>query len=344
MWAFKRLWDKGLVYEGFRVLPYCWRCETPLSNPETRMDDDSTGREDPALTVGFQLDSGERLLAVDDHAVDAAVQPRARRRPGRRLRGPGARRRALRPRRGPAGGVRPRARRGDRRAAGRHPERQRAGRPHLRAAVPLLRRHRQRLPGPRRRLRHDRGRHRRRPHGARPSARTTRTLCAADGIPVVLPVDDRAHFTDVVRATPGMHVFDANTHIIRDLKARGLVVRHETYDHSYPHCWRCDTPLIYKAMSSWYVRGHQVPRPHGRAQQGDQLGARARPRRHLRQMAGERPRLVDQPQPLLGRADPGVEAATTRRTRASTSTARSTSWSATSACGRPTCTGPRSTS
>src|SRR5690606_8289803 len=39
MWAFKRLWEKGLIYQGFRVLWYCWRCETPLSNTETRMDD-----------------------------------------------------------------------------------------------------------------------------------------------------------------------------------------------------------------------------------------------------------------------------------------------------------------
>ena len=56
MWAFKSLWDKGLVYEGFRVLAYCWRCETPLSNTETRMDDVYRDRQDPALTVGFELD------------------------------------------------------------------------------------------------------------------------------------------------------------------------------------------------------------------------------------------------------------------------------------------------
>ena len=57
MWAFKTLHDKGLIYEGFRVLAYCWRCETPLSNTETRMDDTYRDRQDPALTVGFTLDS-----------------------------------------------------------------------------------------------------------------------------------------------------------------------------------------------------------------------------------------------------------------------------------------------
>ena len=56
MWAFKTLWDKGLVYEGFKVLPYCWRCETPLSNTETRMDDVYRDRQDPAVTVWFELD------------------------------------------------------------------------------------------------------------------------------------------------------------------------------------------------------------------------------------------------------------------------------------------------
>src|SRR3546814_17196112 len=50
-----------------------------------------------------------------------------------------------------------------------------------------------------------------------------------------------------------MQVFDANSDIVRDLKARGVVVRHDSYLHSYPHCWRTDTPLIYKAVSSWFV-------------------------------------------------------------------------------------------
>lgn len=63
MWAFRTLWDKGLIYEGFRVLAYCWRCETPLSNTETRMDDVYRNRQDPALTVSFVLETGERILA-----------------------------------------------------------------------------------------------------------------------------------------------------------------------------------------------------------------------------------------------------------------------------------------
>ena len=52
----------------------------------------------------------------------------------------------------------------------------------------------------------------------------------------------------------GLQVFEANRGIIRELKDRGRLVKHETIVHSYPHCWRTDTPLIYRAMSSWYVK------------------------------------------------------------------------------------------
>ena len=57
MWAFKTLYEKGLTYEGFRVLPYCWNDETPLSAHELRMDDDVyQNRQDPAVTVGYRLE------------------------------------------------------------------------------------------------------------------------------------------------------------------------------------------------------------------------------------------------------------------------------------------------
>jgi isoleucyl-tRNA synthetase len=49
-------------------------------------------------------------------------------------------------------------------------------------------------------------------------------------------------------------VFDANPEIIKELKGRGVVVRHDSYNHSYPHCWRCAEPLVYRAISSWFVQ------------------------------------------------------------------------------------------
>ncbi|MDQ2625378.1 MAG: class I tRNA ligase family protein, partial [Actinomycetota bacterium] len=64
LWAFKQLWDSGLAYEGYRVLPYCWRDETPLSNHELRMDDDVyASRQDPALTVVLPLVDAPGTLA-----------------------------------------------------------------------------------------------------------------------------------------------------------------------------------------------------------------------------------------------------------------------------------------
>src|SRR5690606_363102 len=63
IWAFKQLYDKGLAYEGYRVLPYCWNDQTPLSNHELRMDDDVyQQRQDPSVTVGVRLETGELAL------------------------------------------------------------------------------------------------------------------------------------------------------------------------------------------------------------------------------------------------------------------------------------------
>jgi isoleucyl-tRNA synthetase len=111
LWAFKTLWDKGLVYSSYRVLPYCWRDETPLSAHELRMDDDVyQTRRDPAVTVAFTLADGGVGTGLDDDAVDAAVEPRPRRRPGAPI-CPHTRggRRDLHPRRRPGRRLCPRA-------------------------------------------------------------------------------------------------------------------------------------------------------------------------------------------------------------------------------------------
>ncbi len=91
-------------------------------------------------------------------------------------------------------------------------------------------------------------------------------VCAAAGITPVVPVDSKGRFTTEVPDYAGRQVFEANPAVIADLKSgsgplarvdvaqRCVVLRHETYEHSYPHCWRCRNPLIYKAVSSWFVR------------------------------------------------------------------------------------------
>ena len=215
-------------------------------------------------------------------------------------------------------------------------------------AVRLLRRPGERVPGAGRRLRDHRGRHRAPSTSRPPSARTTRPPRTPPASTPSCPSTSRAGSPREVPPYAGQQVFEANRPIIRDLQAGlpsgAVLLRQETYDHPYPHCWRCDTPLIYKAVSSLVRRGDRVQGPDGRAEPADQLGARAHQGRLVRQVAGERPRLVDQPQPVLGQPDPGVGQRRPAATRGSTSTAASTSSSATSACARPTCTGRSSTS
>ena len=72
-------------------------------------------------------------------------------------------------------------------------------------------------------------------------------------IQLVCPVDEAGKFTSEVSDYAGLQVFDANRPILRRLKEEGRLLREESYVHNYPHCWRTDTPLIYKAVSSWFV-------------------------------------------------------------------------------------------
>ncbi|HZA27406.1 MAG TPA: isoleucine--tRNA ligase [Actinomycetota bacterium] len=77
-----------------------------------------------------------------------------------------------------------------------------------------------------------------------------------EGWPVYRPIDDFGRFTDEtpVGYVRGKAVKEADPEIIEDLRQRGLLLKDETYEHTYPLCWRCDTPLLYMARTSWYVR------------------------------------------------------------------------------------------
>ncbi|MBV8689092.1 MAG: isoleucine--tRNA ligase, partial [Candidatus Eremiobacteraeota bacterium] len=72
-------------------------------------------------------------------------------------------------------------------------------------------------------------------------------------LPVIMPGDARGHFTDEAGAYAGMQVFDANAKIIEDLRARGALLTAEEYTHSYPHCWRCHNPVIFRATAQWFI-------------------------------------------------------------------------------------------
>ncbi len=81
-------------------------------------------------------------------------------------------------------------------------------------------------------------------------------VCRAydENFPIVCPVDEAGKFTAQVKDYEGMQVFETNEPIMAWLKEQHLLVKKEQYTHSYPFCWRTDTPLIYKAMSSWFVK------------------------------------------------------------------------------------------
>ncbi|WP_433610306.1 isoleucine--tRNA ligase [Dactylosporangium sp. CA-139114] len=251
MWAFKTLHDKGLVYEGFRVLAYCWRCETPLSNTELRMDEDVyRDRQDPALTVAFTLETGEKILVWTTTpwtlpsnlaiAVGPEIEYALFEEDGQRYilaeSRLGAYEKEL------AGATR----------VGSVSGAELVGRRY----TPLF------------------GFLADTPnafqvigadfvttedgtgvvHMAPAFGEDDQNACASVGIPTVVTVDEHTRFTSLVPDYQGLQVFEANKPVIRDLKAAGVVVRHDSYTHSYPHCWRCDTPLVYKAVSSWFVQ------------------------------------------------------------------------------------------
>ncbi len=265
IWVFKQLWDKGLAYEGVRVLPYCWNDETPLSAHELRMDDDVyQRRQDPAITVGFpvadpdsQLDGAfllvwtttpwtlpsNQAVAVNPEmeyvviGVDGRRYVLARARLGAYARELGE----------------------DPEIVGSYTGKQLLGLrylppfPYFADSANAF----QVLPGDFVTTEDGTGVVHMAPAYGEDDKATTDTV----GIVPVTPVDAKGRFDSTVPDYQGLQVFDANPQIIRDLKngtgAAGVnapvLIRHETYDHPYPHCWRCRNPLIYRAVSSWFV-------------------------------------------------------------------------------------------
>ncbi len=73
------------------------------------------------------------------------------------------------------------------------------------------------------------------------------------GLPFLQPVDRGGRFTDEFPLAAGAFVKDADPLILADLEKRGRLLRAETYEHDYPFCWRCDTPLLYYALDSWFI-------------------------------------------------------------------------------------------
>ncbi|GAA1012601.1 isoleucine--tRNA ligase [Acrocarpospora pleiomorpha] len=84
------------------------------------------------------------------------------------------------------------------------------------------------------------------------------TVCKRYGLPVVNPIGPDGRFLPDVPQVGGEFFKDADEGLTADLRARGLLFRGSHFDHSYPHCWRCHTPLLYYALPSWYIRTTQI--------------------------------------------------------------------------------------
>jgi isoleucyl-tRNA synthetase len=273
MWAFKQLWDKGLIYQANRVLPYSWGAETPLSNHEIRLDDATRPRQDPAVTVAFQLDDpstlpgnpersaailawtttpwtlpsnlalavgpdldytvmadpdGNRYLlgtaAIDNYAKQLETFEPVGTVTGRDLIGLSYQ--PLFPYFADMAHVDPdKAHHGTNRAF------VVLGGDFIDTAegTGIV-------------------------HMAPGFGEDDQRVVGEAGIGIVVPVDDSGCFTDEVVDFAGQNVIEANSDIIRHLRDHSQLVRHDSYTHNYPHCWRTDTPIIYRAMPSWYVK------------------------------------------------------------------------------------------
>ena len=258
MWAFKQLWDKGLVYEKDRVMPYSWKAETPLSNFETRLDDSYRERKDPAVTIKFEIDNTSIKFENDNKSFLLAWTTTPWTLPSNLAC-----------------------------AVGKDIEYSivNLNNENLILASSVLENFQEVLEGYKiiktvmgseiidtkyfpifdyfkdtknafRVLEADFVNTEEGTgivHMAPGFGEDDQMVCEQNNIPIICPVDDQGKFTSEIKEYENLLVFDANEKIILDLKQRNIIVKKENYLHNYPHCWRTDEPLIYKSVNSWYV-------------------------------------------------------------------------------------------
>jgi len=263
IWLFSELYKKGLVYQSPKVVAYCNRCMTPLSNFEAGLDDSFRERDDTAITVRFRdaenpresylawtttpwtLPGNEALavnrdilysklrITADDYVWMAHDSIEV----FRKYLGEGST----------------------------EVDRQPGGKLVGRRYMPLF----EYVKGER-------------VHtilagdfvdssmgtGIVPLApaygEDDYDLCSATGLPVFDPIDKAGRFTEIVPDLRGIDIFESNKLIISGLKERGALFKQESYRHKYPHCWRCDSPLIYRAVDSWYIKVAEILEQSGR--------------------------------------------------------------------------------
>jgi len=272
LWAFKQLWDKGLVYESMRVMPYSWACETPLSNFETRMDNSYRERTDKAITVAFELEDGRKILAWTTTPwtlpsnLALAVKPDfdyvVIEKDGEKyiLAQSAA----------------------DSYASVLGSKENEDDKHYKLKSVAVIKgaeligkKYKPLFPYFANQQNAfqiiagdfiEEGSGTGIVHLAPGFGEDDFAVCKAAGIPLVCPVDNAGKFTAEITDLDytlagepgkltlfGRNVLETNDDIIKYLKSTHAWLKTEQYKHNYPHCWRTDTPLIYKAVPSWYV-------------------------------------------------------------------------------------------
>jgi isoleucyl-tRNA synthetase len=243
-WMLKEIHRKGLLYKGHKILPYCPRCGTPLSSHEVaqgyrRVSDPSVFvrmplADEPGVSLLVWTTTPWTLpanvaLAVAEDAPYAEVLFR-----GERL--------ILAKPRLPAV-------LGEAQILREFPGRELVGRNYL-PLYPLAGEGAYRVVGAEFvSMEEGTGI----VHIAPAFGEEDYELGKREGLPFLQPVDRAGRFTQDFSLCAGLFVKEADPKIVEDLRAKGRLFRAETYEHEYPFCWRCDTPLLYYAMDSWFI-------------------------------------------------------------------------------------------
>lgn len=254
-WAFGQLYDKGLIYEGFKVMPFSAKLGTPLSNFEANLNYKEV--DDPSLTVMFELvdepnvfllvwtttpwtlPSNLAILARGDMEYVRVEEK------GRQF--------IL-----AKGRVGHYFKEGEYRILGHVPGSQLEHRRYK----PLFPYFAMRAQEKAFRVILEEGVSAEDGtglvHAAPAFGEVDFFACAREGIEVVCPVDHNGQFTEEVPDFQGQYVKDADREIIKRLKQENKVFHHTQIHHRYPFCWRSDTPLIYRAVRTWFVAVDQI--------------------------------------------------------------------------------------
>ncbi len=252
-WIFDQLWKKGLIYEGVKVMPYSWRVSTPLSNFEANLNYKDT--QDPSVTVKFALTSEPNNFILAWTTTPWTLPSNLA-----LCAGPNLNYVCLQPHESEEkywiceGRLSAYFEEGSyqiiKKCAGKELEGL-AYEPIFRFAdgrVDLSKARRVLLDEY---VSDESGTGI--VHQAPAFGEDDLRICQREGIPVFDPVDTEGNFCTYMDFIAGMNIKEADKTIIRELKEQGSLFRQDTIQHSYPFCWRTDTPLIYKAISTWFV-------------------------------------------------------------------------------------------